>query len=851
MARLRLLIMFLFITNSSNAQLIVSDELSALLIGKKNFTEVMTIVNQYYVSKNFQQDSNLIREFKFWNRWAWYEARHLDSAGNFVNSNQRIFDVITELQNSNVMGPTTQSPESNNGNWASFGPTNIAGGIGRVDRLAFDPIDANTMYAGTTAGGLWKTTNGGTDWSTLTGYVPSLGVSGIVVDVNNPNIIYVLSGDGDSFINGGMIYTRSSIGILKSINGGSTWTNIPLPSSSSPYYGFKLIQLPDYPNILFACTSNGLFRSSNSGATWVKNADIGTQNVFDIEISPSSPNILYATIANAIYKSTNWGAAFTIIPVGAYTPPIPGGSEISIAVSPDSPNGLYANITGFDDLYFSADNGTSFNRVNASSPTTSTYTNAMTVSPLDINTVIIGNINLMRSTNGGTSFPTTGANLHADIHDLQYNPINNVLFAGCDGGVYKSIDNGANWTALLNGMNATQYYHMGCFTGIDGLLLAGAQDNGMQLRNGSNTFTSVGGGDGFDGKFLNGNSNLGFFSINAGVFQYTVNTNSNTLVLNPSGNINNQTWFYPHLAIHPTNDNIIYAGYGLGVFRSLTNGNVGTWVNVGSSGSAGFGAAGGLTVSANNPDRIYAANGSSLQVSDNRGTNWTTISGNTGWQSGTITDIRTRPSNADEIWVTFGGFGAVKVLYSVNAGTTWTDMTGSLPNVPVYSIEYTTNGDAYIGTDVGVFYMSFLMTDWIPFSNNLPLLPVTEVYADATSNSLKAATFGRGIWRSDLYSTCAASLNLSGAAPGIRFYQASGTISSTQSIAGSYGNEMRMRSPTSIVFNPGFVAEAGSYLNAIIANCGQGIMATPVGIQKAIPKDLLTKKPINRLLQKE
>jgi photosystem II stability/assembly factor-like uncharacterized protein len=819
----------------TQAQLPINDELKILLTGKNKFADIMQTVNTYYNQKNYSVNQKLSSEFKKWNRWAWYEARHIDNNGNFVDATQKNYDIAKKITASNLDRATV----ANSGNWFNLGPVNVvfpggsvSAGIGRVDRIAFHPTNSNIIFAGSPAGGLWKTDDGGLNWYSISEYIPGLGVSGIVVDKNNPNIIYVLTGNGDDYSNAlpSNLY-RKSIGIMKTIDGGNTWTQLPLPISFYNYYGFKLVQMPNNTNILLAATSQGLFRTTNAGNSWVMVSDFN-EDIFDIEISPANPAIVFYTKSNFIYKSRDFGATFTPILSGAFNPSYFGSTitrETAISVSPNDPTALFVNFSNSNQLYYSNDTGNTFTRRNAASPPTVRYTNAFTVNPINASKILVGNIGVNTSTDGGVTFPISGAAIHADIHDLQYSPINNILYSATDGGVYKSNDDGANWIPLHNGMNTTMYYHMGCKKGSSSdLLLAGSQDNGMHLRNNSSIFSNINGGDGFDAKFLN-NSNVAFYSLNAQIAKYTVSTNSAVQALIPPGaaNINDQVFFFPHIEIHPTNDNIIYAGYGTSIFRSTTGGNFGSWTNIGSSASSGFGSAGGLAVSANNPDRLYAANGTTLQISNDKGTTWATISGTNGWpaSSGVITDIRSRTNNADEIWVTFGSYDVEKVLYSGNAGTSWINFTGSLPNLPVYCIDYTDDGDAYIGTDAGIYFMDFAMNDWVPFSNGMPIIPVTELFVDITNNSIKAATFGRGIWKSDLYSNCAASLNLVGTSLGTNLYQASGLITTTQDVTGSFGNNNKYRSPTKIQFLPGFKSKENSYLHAIIGPCGQGVFS--------------------------
>jgi hypothetical protein len=824
----------------ATAQLTISPELKTALQNKNSFKEVMQTVTDYYVQNGYTKNPQLFSEFKKWNRWAWYESRHLDASGNFVNSNKKNEPVLSALIQVKQEANVINGPASNTGVWTSFGPGNVNNGIGRVDRIAFHPANANIIYAGATAGGLWRTVDEGTSWQALNGYIPQLGVSGIVVDADNPNTLYVLSGDGDSFANGGFIYQRRSIGILKSTDGGNSWFKLSniLPDGII-FYGFKLIQSPDFHNRFFACTSNGLYRSIDYGQTWSQDATIGANTVFDIETVPNS-GFVYACTQKDVYVSANWGNPFTKVSAGAFSQqPTAFTQRTALAISPNSPTTLYVLFGGSYSppntannvklLYRSNDNGTTYTLVNNNAPVTSGYASTMAVNPANINNVIIGNVSVLSSNDGGVTFPNTGSGVHDDFHDLSYNPLNNLLYAGCDGGVYRSISNGANWSNRYNGLNITQYYHMAGFEGNDGLALAGAQDNGVHLRNGSNTFTSVNGGDGFDAKFLNGNSNIAYYSLNAAVFKYTVNTNLSQQRLVLGTGINDQNFFYPSIAIHPTNNNIIYAGYISGVWRSDNDGLL--WTNLFQSGSAGFAAAGGLAVSANVPDRIYAANGTTLQMSNNRGTIWKTISGNTGWPGGalTITDVQTRNNNANEVWVTFGGYGTAKIVYSSNAGASWVDYTASLPDLPVYCVEYTNDGDVYIGTDAGVYFMDFNMNDWVFFSNGLPMVPVTEVFVNETNGTIKAATFGRGIWQSDLYSDCGPFMLLDGVTQGANFYQSGGFIETKQQIPGSYGNSVKYRSPTKIILKaglpgqPGFSIKNGAYMHAVIGNCGQGI----------------------------
>jgi hypothetical protein len=164
------------------------------------------------------------RQVKQWRRWLWYMSSRVGEQGELVNIQQKLIEAesnqLQRKSKNNVV------PLSNAGSWSLLGPSNTTSGIGRIDRLAFHPTDADIVWAGSTAGGLWRTTDGGASWTNLSPYISSPAISGIAVNPANTNTIYILTGDGDSDISGLVEdwgYMRLSIGVLKSTNGGATW----------------------------------------------------------------------------------------------------------------------------------------------------------------------------------------------------------------------------------------------------------------------------------------------------------------------------------------------------------------------------------------------------------------------------------------------------------------------------------------------------------------------------------------------------------------------------------------------------------------------------------------------------
>jgi len=807
-------------------------DLVELLTTKKTYDEVVTAIDSYYLSRDVYNDKTLYRQYKKWMRWSWFAGNHLDEHGvtvEYASKNRKEYNRYFSKEQDNMDVIEGSGSRSNSGVWTSVGPFSVTEGVARVDRIAFHPTNAAIIYACTPAGGVFRTLNGGASWQPLNGFLPNVGVSGIIIDKDDPNVIYLLTGDGDSFLpNGGFVfgfgYIRPSMGILKSTDGGNTWkkhSDVVPPGTT--YYGYKLIQLSDFHYRFFACTTEGLYRSNDYGLTWVQDETIGNQPVYDIE--DAGNGYVYATTDDALYISTNWGNPFSLVPNSSFSTPPSGITErTSVAISPNSPNSLYVLFGGSspDLLYRSDNNGTTFTLMHGNAPTTQTYMAGFAASPTNIATIIIGEITLQRSTNSGSNWNQVGMSVHADVHDLQFNPLNNNLYAGCDGGVYVSTDQGQNWSSIFNGVVASQFYHMTGVEGSNSIMIGGAQDNGiLQTDNNGGSYRREWGGDGFESKYLNGNNNLCFSVVNTFVGKIQ-RTPYNSWDRTPPGS----QGFYPTLAIHPTNDAVIYAGYSNGVFRSDNDGV--DWTNKNAAGSEGGSPAGGLAVSVQQPDRIYAADIGTVWRSNNKGDNWVTISNNPGFPALTtstpITDITTRSNNADEIWITIGGYSAGnKVYYSNNAGGSWSNFSASFPNVPVYAVKYSSEGDAYIGTDIGVFFMDYTMYDWVPFSNGLPLIPVTDLFINETNGTIKASTFGRGIWQSDLYSDCGPFLFLTGTSNGRNFYQSNGFIETSQFIPGSLGNELRLRTPSKVIFKPGFRINNGAYLHALIGNCGQGV----------------------------
>ena len=801
------------------------------LKGKETLSEVMQLVDQHYAdieSGKIQRTDE--PKYKHIARWAWYASGRLGENGEFVDIKKKMVEAkkVQEKEES----------RSSMGNWGWLGPfSSTAQTVGRVDRIAFHPTNANIIYAGGPSGGLWKTTNGGSTWFALTDFLPSIGIGGIVVDHTNPNTIYILTGDGDGSPGGfvsAMGYNRSSEGVFKSYDGGTTWEKTgPLPVTGE-YFGYDLIQNPNYYGVLLAATSNGLFKTLNSGASWF---EILPGRVCDIKYRPGSSDGVYAALwGGDIRYSTNGGSSWT---ASSFFPALSTDAErTEIAVSNSSQNTAWALIgpaTGegiFEGLYLTINGGETWAQVletpnilggaadGSGDGDQAWYDHALAVSHTNSIHVITGGIRVWRTTSAPSSMDYIGGT-HADIHDLAFNPVDNKLWAGTDGGLYSSTDLGTNWTFhSSNGLMTTQIYHMSGTTVDNNRVIIGTQDNGVQIRQNNNSqFTYFVGGDGFDSRFDPGSSSSGIISSNRSVLRFW-NSGSNT-----SSNIAPSDDWFPTVEVHQSNSDIKFVG-GEDVHRTNDNGS--SWTNLGASGSWT------METCPSNHNRIYTAGGTTYGTSsgevyrsDNLGDTWTTISNNVGFPSGNlkITDIGVNPTNSNIVWVSVGGFSdGNKVFYSSNAGGSWTNLSGTLPNIPINCIVVSNLNLAYIGTDLGVYYRSIILSDWMPFYNGLPNVPVTNLHLNPAINRIRASTFGRGVWESDLYSNCATGIGLNLQIWGRRLYEASSYITITSDITRGENSQVTLKAGNYIRFLPGFSMTPGSSVRAYLASCGaQGI----------------------------
>jgi|GEM_PF-357520 len=649
------------------------------------------------------------------------------------------------------------------GDWTYIGNTSIpsGGGAGRVNSVRPLPGSTTTFFACAPAGGLWKTTNTGVSWTLLnTDELASIGVSDVAIDPSNHNILYIGTSDGDA----GDTY---SLGVLKSTDGGGTWNTTGLNWAVTQTRTIsRLLIHPTSTQTVIAATSDGIYRTTNGGTSWTQEL---AGNYKNIKFKPGTPATVYATgNADDFYRSLDGGDTWTQITAGL---PASGVSRMSLAVSDANSNYVYIlagnnSDYGLYGVFRSTDSGSNWTQMADGTPNLLTWSETGTggggqawydlsieCDQEDANRIFVGGVNTWRSTDGGTNWTCIGhwygaagiPYVHADVHALHYLPGTNTLLVGCDGGVFISTNNGTSFSDISSNLEISQQYRLGCAATNSNRVITGWQDNGTNLKDGA-SWSEVVGGDGMECAIDPTNQQIMYGEIYYGaIYKTTTGAGGFSQITNSGGTgVNEQgAWVTPYvLGTIPSH---IFVGKST-VYRSTNGGS--TWTTLGAFGS---GNVNGLAVAPSDNNYIYASKGGSIYRSAD-GTNFANIT--TGLPGYYITYIAVHSTDPNKIWVTLSGFDPGQKIYeSINGGANWTNISTGLPNIPANCVTYQ-NGSSdgiYVGTDAGVYYRDDVIGAWTPYMNALPNVVVSELEIHYASGTIRAATYGRGLWSAPLY----------------------------------------------------------------------------------------------------
>ena len=677
---------------------------------------------------------------------------------------------------------------------------------GRSAAVTGVPNKPNLFYFGATGGGVWKTTNGGRSWESMSDGFFGGSIGAITVSKSDPNVIYV--GGGEKTVRGNV---SSGYGMWKSVDAGKTWAASGLKKSR---HIPRIAVDPNNHNIVYAgvmgnlyksTQERGVYKSTDGGKTWRKtlfsNANAG---VVDLLIDPTNPRILYASTwrinrtpyslnsggdGSALWKSMDSGETWTEISKHEGFPEGTLGI-IGVTVSPVNNDRVWAIVENKDKggLYRSDDGGKTWKQVNSERKLRQRawYYTRVYADTKDVDKVYVLNVRYHKSTDGGKTFSTHNAP-HGDHHDLWIAPENpDRMIIGDDGGAQVTYDGGETWSTYHN-QPTSQFYRVTTDNHFPYRIYVAQQDNSA-IRIAHRT----------DGR-----------SIGEDDWESTAGGES------------------AHIAVDPKDNDIVYGGSYDG-FLTRYNHKTGKVraINVWPDNPMGHGAEGmkyrfqwnfPIIFSKHNPNRLYTFS-QHVHVTENEGQSWDIISPDLTRNDpeklkssgGPITQDNTSveyyctifaaqesPLKEGLLWV---GSDDGLVHISQNGGQSWDNVTpkGMPEWMMINSIEpsafdagtcyvagtkyktgdfapylYKTTdygkswtkitnginpehftrvvredpkqkGLLYAGTETGMYISFNDGRDWQPFQLNLPIVPITDL--TIKDNNLIVATQGRSLW---------------------------------------------------------------------------------------------------------
>lgn len=641
--------------------------------------------------------------------------------------------------------------------WQEIGPYNVGG---RIRAIAVNPLNTDIIFIGAAAGGVWRSTDGGANWSTTFDKQASLSMGAIAINHSNPQVIYVGTGENTPHP-----LTMTGEGLFKSTDGGETWQHLALTQVGA---FSKLYVHRQRPNIVYAATTRtngGFYKSVDGGVTWSRTLN---SDAYDLTVSPTNSDLLLVSTNNSVYRSVDAGENFTRVSGTGSGFDGTNGNRTSVAMSASNNNRVYALISrtggsqgnNLADAYSSTDGGLTWKLSKKFGEqffrTQGNYNNAIEVHPTNPDMVIALGIDAWSTINGGASWENT-TNVytnyppfevaHPDHHVIVFDPKDpDILHVGSDGGYYRSVDGGVNWNRIGNKLPITQFYAMDVDQNRNYRAYGGTQDNGTNgtvagTSGFSTTWTDLSGGDGFWVAVDKTNSNLVYTEIYYGQSIYRVNVQTGALSpVNVSALRNDPGDWSTPLMMSPTDEITLYSARR-DLWRTSNRGS--SWQTLDVPGTS---LASTMALSPHNGDQMVVGKGSGgVYFSVDDGATWTASKGLPNLY---VTDLVYDPLMQTRIYATFSGYSGRHVYRSDDKGANFVDVTNNLPNIPVNAIEVdpANNGHLFIGTDVGMFVSLDTGATWFPFNEGFPLTIVNDLRIHQATRTLVAATFGRSMF---------------------------------------------------------------------------------------------------------
>jgi len=632
--------------------------------------------------------------------------------------------------------------------WRWLGPGNIGG---RIRSLAISPTSPDTMFAGSVGGGIWKTTNGGASWAPVDDFMAVLSVSAIAINPATPNVMY--AGTGEGYGNGDSI---RGAGIFKSIDGGTTWSQ--LSGTATVFWAVNRVAIsPDGATVL-AVASSGTYRSTD-GSTFIRVATgIPGQ---DVDFNPVDSTKAIAVGWGAIAYSWDGGQTWQ---KSAGLPPT--GGRIEAAYARSQPDTIYVAIDQSGGvLYRSSNAGATFSPVYTGGNLMDNqgwYDTAIWVSPVDSNHLLVGGIWMRESRDGGVTWQNFAGNIYGDNHvvvsDPRYDGVKNRrVFFGNDGGLWRADDlravNSSSVRALNNNLGVTQFYG-GAGNASTGTIIGGAQDHGSLMwspASGASWRQTLGSDGGFVAADPTDPSYFYAESIYLGLARTADGGSSWTRIASGLADSGRSANFIAPFILDPNNPNRLLAG-GASLWRSdNVKAATPTW-NAIQGASADYVSA--IAIAPGNSDILWVGRSYGRVYKSTNATSASPVfSLLTVPTSAIVTRITIHPTDWNIAYVTTGSFGPANILKTIDGGVTWTDATGSgttgLPDAPVndLDIDPASPETIYAATEVGVFQSVDGGMHWELPQDGPANVRVDEMFW--MGSTLVAVTHGRGMFAVD------------------------------------------------------------------------------------------------------
>ncbi len=677
-----------------------------------------------------------------------------------------------------------------NDQWESIGPFNISG---RVLSVGINPQDDNTLYAGTASGGLWRSRalGQGVSWEKIDTGFPVLGVSDIEFAPGDSTVMFIGTGEVYNYestgTDGAYRPTRGSygIGILKSEDGGNTWTK-SLDWTLHNERGVWMIKIdPLNPQIVYAATTDGIYKSIDQGDSWTKILDVLMAT--DLEIHPTRTNEILISCGNlrsagkGIYKSIDSGQTWTRIESDLVDD---FGGKIQLAFAPSNPDVVYASIgnslTGADGaswIYRSSNFGNDWTLFSNEdySRWQGWFSHDISVHPQNEDDIIAIGISIWKNIPGTTIMEPVSSSTqiqgtapigepdgppnysHSDHHFVMHHPnIDDLIIFGNDGGVFLSFDGAETFQSANGGMQTTQFYNGFSINSTGDIAMGGLQDNNTVLYTGDPAWAKVIGGDGSwtainpeDNNRLYGSSqNLRVRrSDNGGDNFYSLAFNAAHIPL-----------FIAPYVLAPSNPDRMYFGSST-LFRSDNGGeDVFEMENILPIINNPIYA---MEVSPTNHNILYCA---TAPYPDGEFTEEPqvlfTIDGGVSFEPTStdlpnriVNDITIDPEDSSIAYLALSGFGSDHLFKTSDFGQTWISIDNGLPDVPGNAIIVNPNNtdQIYYGNDIGVYVSNDGGASWDTWDEGLPnACIVLDLKIAEEDNTVWIATHGNGIYKRDI-----------------------------------------------------------------------------------------------------